>query len=93
MVPADRKFKRPFGATPIPRRPPRSRLLPRTQGAADAPPEAAHSAAERDCRWCWTGVSGWGRVAPQGCPGVKASGKAVGKEQHRLNHTRRQHSQ
>jgi len=22
----------------------------------------------RDVRWCWTGVSGWGRVAPQGLP-------------------------
>ena len=26
------------------------------------------------CRWCWTGVSGWGRVAPQGCPGGDSLG-------------------
>ena len=42
---ADRKFKRPFGATPIPRR------VWRPQGAAAAPPErptARRSAAERD---------------------------------------------
>ena len=32
---------------------------------------------QRDFGWCWTGVSGWVRVAPQGCPGVKASGRAV----------------
>src|SRR5215510_13387123 len=25
-------------------------------------------------RWCWTGVSGWGRVAPQGCPGGDSLG-------------------
>jgi len=69
------KFKRSFGATPIPRR------VWRPQGAAAAPPErptARWSAAERDWPWCWTGVSGWGRVAPQGGPGVKASGRAVG---------------
>ncbi len=33
--------------------------------------------ARRDFGWCWTGVSGWGRVAPQGCPGGKASGRAT----------------
>ena len=48
-------------------------------GRRGRPAGAAHSTAERDCRWCWTGVSGWGRVAPQGCPGVKALGRAVGK--------------
>jgi hypothetical protein len=25
-----------------------------------------HGVAWRDCGWCWTGVAGWGRVAPQG---------------------------
>jgi hypothetical protein len=25
---------------------------------------------------CWTGVAGWERVAPQGCPGETASGRA-----------------
>ena len=40
---------------------------------------ARRRAAQRDFGWCWTGVSGWGRVAPQGCPGVKASGRAVWK--------------
>jgi hypothetical protein len=29
--------------------------------------------------WCWTCAAGWGRVAPQGCPGGKASGRALGK--------------
>jgi len=52
---ADRKFKRPFGATPIPRWPPRSRLLPRTQGAAAAPPE--RPTARRSA--VWTRVSAW----------------------------------
>jgi hypothetical protein len=23
---------------------------------------------ERDVRWCWSGVSGWERIAPQGYP-------------------------
>ena len=27
--------------------------------------------------WCWTGVVGWGKVAPQGGPGGKASGRAT----------------
>ena len=33
------------------------------------PPSVPRSTAQRDWRWCWTGVSGWGRVAPHGCPG------------------------
>ena len=28
-----------------------------------------------DFGWRWIGVSGWGRVAPQGCPGRTASGR------------------
>ncbi len=32
------------------------------------------SAVPRDFGWCWTCVSGWGRVASQGCPGVQADG-------------------
>ena len=35
--------------------------------------------AQRDFGWCWTGVAGGGRGAPQGCPGAQASGRAVGK--------------
>ena len=42
-------------------------------------PAARRRAAQRDFGWCWAGVSGWGRGAPQGCPGVKASGRAVWK--------------
>src|ERR1700694_2937106 len=33
--------------------------------------------ARRACGGCWTGVAAWGRVAPQGCPGGKASGRAA----------------
>src|SRR4030095_15381059 len=46
----------------------RPRLFPARPGAA----------AQRDLRWGWTGVSGWGRVAPQRCPGGTASGRATG---------------
>jgi hypothetical protein len=67
--------------------PPRPVLDPvRCQGAGQAKRHGgphgscgAHSAAQRDFRWYWTGVTGWVRVAPQGCPGVQASGRAVGK--------------
>jgi hypothetical protein len=41
-----------------------------------APPERP---AQRDFRWCWIGVSGWSRVAPQGCPGGTAAGRATEK--------------
>jgi hypothetical protein len=34
---------------------------------------------QRAFGWGWTGVSQWGRVAPQGCPGATATGKAIGK--------------
>ena len=71
---AERKFQRPFGATSIPRWPPRSRLLPRPQGAAAAPPE--RPTARR--RAVWTRVSAWARGAPQRCPGGTASGRAIG---------------
>jgi|SRR6266446_2298478 len=40
-------------------------------------PAARRSAAQRDFGWGWTGAAGWGRVAPQGCPGATASGKAI----------------
>ena len=34
----------------------------------------------RDFGWCWTGASGWGKVVPQGCPGLQDSGRlALGK--------------
>ena len=46
-------------------------------GRSAGAPEARRSTARRDFRWCWTGVSGWGRVAPQGCPGGTASGRAT----------------
>ena len=35
------------------------------------------SAVERDCGGGWTGVSEWGRGAPQGCPGGTAAGRAT----------------
>ena len=50
-------------------------------GAPRAPPQpagAARSTAPRDLGWCWTGVAGWERIAPQGCPGGQASGRATG---------------
>ena len=60
----------PTGAPPSgPRRPSRSRLLLRIQGAAAAPPEqptARRSTVHRDVGWCWTGVSGWGRKRLRG---------------------------
>ena len=59
-------------AAPPARRSPPERPIPR------------RSAAQRDFGWCWTGVSGWGRVAPQECPGVKVSGRAVWKAGGRL---------
>jgi len=48
---------------------PRSRLVPRTQGAAAAPPErptARRSAALHGLSWCWTCAAGWVRGALQG---------------------------
>src|SRR5437899_1883968 len=33
------------------------------------------STAPRDFGWCWTGVTGWGRVAPQGVPWGEGLGK------------------
>ena len=78
---ADRKFKRPFGAAPAgapPQHPPlaacRAPSVPR-QPAGAARSEAVRGAAHFG--WCWTGVSGWGRIAPQGCPGGTASGRAT----------------
>jgi hypothetical protein len=80
---ADRKNKRPFGAGPArappPASPSTSHPRPRRAHGSCGAARAAHSAAQRDFRWCWTGVAGWVRVAPQGCPGVKASGRAVWK--------------
>jgi hypothetical protein len=65
-----------------------SGLVRRTSGAHLQPPQRLRSApgaarapgaaAQRDCRWGWTGVSGGGRVAPQRCPGGTASGRATG---------------
>jgi hypothetical protein len=45
--------------------------------AHPARPGARRSTALRGCGRCWTCVSGWGRVAPQGCPGAMASGRAT----------------
>ena len=28
-------------------------------------------------RWCWIGLSAWGRIAPQGYPGRMALGRAT----------------
>jgi len=45
-----------------------------------APPErplARRSTVPCHVRWCWTGIAGWGRVAPQGCPGGTASGRVT----------------
>jgi len=70
---ADRKFKRSFGAAPphpgLVRATPRAAAA-RRSSASEATRGAAHVS------WCWTGVSGWGRVAPQGCPGGTAAGRA-----------------
>ena len=71
--------------TPPPRQrpPPAAPLTPGSclPPSAPRPPAGAaaarRSAVQRDCGWCWTGVSGWGRVAPQGCPGGTASGRAT----------------
>src|SRR5713101_4129440 len=71
-----------YSTTAFWRHPHLQRAAPPCPGRRGRPAGAAHSTAERDWRWCWTGVSGWGRVAPQGCPGVKASGRAVGKQRH-----------
>jgi hypothetical protein len=51
---------------------------PRRLRIAPGSSRAPRAAAQRDLRWGWTGVSGWGRVAPQRCPGRTASGKATG---------------
>ena len=45
--------------------------------AHPARPGARRSTARRGCGRCWTCVSGWGRVTPQGCPGAMASGRAT----------------
>ena len=58
--PRSRRRLPPLAATPC------SRHVRRPQRAAAAPPErppARRSAVQRHFRWCWTGVSGWGRVA------------------------------
>ena len=63
---------------PPPAATPRSHLFPRRPARRGSPPERrAARAAQRDFRWCWTGVSGWGRIVPQGYPGEKASGRAT----------------
>ena len=75
-------IKRPFGAgvlaAPPPAPTPRPWRFPRLQRAAATPPErpaARRSAVLLDFGWCWTGVSGWGRGAPQGGPGGTAPGR------------------
>jgi len=63
---ADRKFKALCAPAPRERSPAGG-----PQRAAVAPPErspARRSAVQRHFRWCWTGVSGWGRGALQGGP-------------------------
>src|SRR5262245_55095138 len=73
----DRKYKRPFSATPPavpspappPAATPHPGLLRAAQRVAAAPPErpgARRSVAQRGFDWCWPGVAGWGRGAPQG---------------------------
>lgn len=52
----------------------RAPSVPR-QLAGAARSSAVRGAAHFD--WCWTGVSAWGRGAPQGCPGGTASGWAT----------------
>jgi hypothetical protein len=42
-------------------------------------PGARRRTALRGLGWCWTDAAGWSRVAPQGCPGATASGRATGK--------------
>ena len=69
-APADPFCAGPSRALPC-RRPPS-----RPQHAAAAPrawPPARQSAVQRNFRWGWTGVSEWGRVAPQACSGGTAS--------------------
>src|SRR5881397_2019201 len=54
--------------TPSPCLPP---SLPRQPTGAVA---ARHSTVQRDCGGCWTGVSGRGRVGPQGALGCRQMG-------------------
>ena len=81
---AERKFTRPVGAAPAGAPPVGGHPVP---VAMAAPPACRGRPSERlaarrcggaaHLGWCWTGVSGWGRVAPQGCPGGTASGRAT----------------
>jgi hypothetical protein len=42
-------------------------------------PTARHRAAQCDFGWCWTGVAGWGRGAPQGALGCRPREGRFGK--------------
>ena len=60
-------------------RPPWSPPAPLSPATPPERPGARRCTALRGLGWCWTDAAGWGRVAPQGCPGATASGRATGK--------------
>jgi hypothetical protein len=82
---AARKNKRHFAPAPAARSlspPANGHALPPALAAHPARPGARRSTALQALRGlggCWTCASGWGRVAPRGCPGATASGRATWK--------------
>jgi hypothetical protein len=71
LLPHPSGGQRPPSAAPLT---PGSFLLPSAPRQPAGATAARYSAMQRDFGWRWTGVSGWGRVAPQGGPRVQPDG-------------------
>lgn len=71
----DRNSKGHFCAAPRERAPWSTSPAPAGGRPQCTAPRAG--AAQRDFGWYWAGVIEWVRVAPQGCPGEKASGRTT----------------